>query len=77
MIKENSVIEEVWRIKDDMAREADGDVRRLCENTRQWAIQYRRSKNAATASSQVQTAYGKEEVAPILLREDASDKTDF
>jgi len=30
-------IEEVWRIKDELAREAGYDLHRLCENTRQWA----------------------------------------
>jgi hypothetical protein len=33
----NPILEEVWRIKDELAREAGNDVHRLCENTRQWA----------------------------------------
>lgn len=31
------ILEEVWRIKDELAREAGYDLHRLCENTRQWA----------------------------------------
>jgi hypothetical protein len=36
-MKPNPILEEVWRIKDELAREAGYDVHRLCENTRQWA----------------------------------------
>lgn len=36
-MKLNPILEEVWRIKDELAREAGYDVRRLCENTRRWA----------------------------------------
>ena len=36
-MKPNPILEEVWRVKDDLAREAGNDVHRLCENTRQWA----------------------------------------
>jgi hypothetical protein len=31
------MLEELWRIKDELAREAGHDVHRLCENTRRWA----------------------------------------
>lgn len=37
---ETNPIEEVWRIKDELAREAGYDVHRLCENTRKWAEQH-------------------------------------
>ncbi len=36
----NSILAEVWRIKDEMAREAGDDLHRLCENTRQWAAKH-------------------------------------
>jgi hypothetical protein len=36
-MKPNPILEEVWRVKDDLAREAGHDIHRLCENTRQWA----------------------------------------
>jgi hypothetical protein len=35
-MKSNPILEEVWRIKDELAREAGYDLHRLCENTRQW-----------------------------------------
>lgn len=37
LMKPNPILEEVWRIKDELAREAGYDIHRLCENTRQWA----------------------------------------
>ena len=34
--KANSILEELWRAKDELADEAGHDLQRLCENTRQW-----------------------------------------
>ena len=39
-MKPNPILEEVWRIKDELAREAGYDIHRLCENTRQWAANH-------------------------------------
>ena len=39
-MKSNPIVEEVWRIKDELAREAGSDMHRLCENTRQWAAEH-------------------------------------
>jgi hypothetical protein len=39
-MKSNPILEEVWRIKDELAREANYDVRQLCENTRRWAAEH-------------------------------------
>lgn len=39
-MKVDPILEEVWRVKDEMAREAGYDVRRLCENTRKWAAEH-------------------------------------
>jgi len=36
-MKSNPILEEVWRVKDELAREAGYDLHRFCENTRQWA----------------------------------------
>jgi hypothetical protein len=36
-MKPNPILEELWRIKDELAQEAGYDVHRLCENTRKWA----------------------------------------
>ena len=39
-MEHNPILEEVWRIKDELASEAGGEVHRLCENTRRWAAQH-------------------------------------
>ena len=39
-MKPNPILEEVWRAKDELAREAGNDLHRLCENTRQWAAEH-------------------------------------
>jgi hypothetical protein len=39
-MKTNPILEEVWRVKDELAREAGYDVHRLCENTRKWAAEH-------------------------------------
>ena len=39
-MKPNPILEEAWRVKDELAREAAYDLHRLCENTRQWAAQH-------------------------------------
>lgn len=39
-MKANPILEEVWRVKDELAREAGHDIHRLCENTRQWAAEH-------------------------------------
>lgn len=39
-MKTDPILEELWRIKDSLAREAGYDVYRLCENVRQWAAEH-------------------------------------
>ncbi len=39
-MKSNPILEEVWRIKDELAREANYDIHQLCENTRRWAAEH-------------------------------------
>ena len=39
-MKSNPILEEVWRIKDELAREANYDVHQLCENTRRWMAEH-------------------------------------
>ncbi len=36
-MKTKPILEEIWQIKDELAREAGYDLHRLCENIRQWA----------------------------------------
>ena len=39
-MEHNRILEEMWRIKDELSREAGGDLHCLCENTRQWAAKH-------------------------------------
>lgn len=39
-MKPNPILEEVWRIKDELAREANYDIHQLCENTRRWMAEH-------------------------------------
>jgi hypothetical protein len=36
----NPILEEVWRIKEELAREADYDLHRMCENVRKWVSEH-------------------------------------
>ena len=36
-MRANPILEEVWRIKDELAREAGFDVNRYCEQLRAWS----------------------------------------
>jgi hypothetical protein len=39
-MKTNPILEKVWRIKDELEREADYDLHRLCENIRNWVAEH-------------------------------------
>ena len=39
-MKSNPILEEVWQIKDELAREANYDIHQLCENTRRWMAEH-------------------------------------
>lgn len=39
-MKSNPVLDELWRIKDELSREAGDDLHQLCENTRRWAAEH-------------------------------------
>ena len=39
-MKANSILEEVWRIKDQLAAEAGYDMDRFCDNLRKWAADH-------------------------------------
>ena len=36
-MKPNPILEETWRIKEQIAREADYEIAKLCAQTRAWA----------------------------------------
>ncbi len=39
-MKANPILEELWKTKDDLAREAGHDAHRFFENLRKWAAQH-------------------------------------
>jgi hypothetical protein len=39
-MKSNPILEEVWRIKDELGREANYDIHQLCENKRRWMAEH-------------------------------------
>jgi len=39
-MKTNEVLAEIWRIKDELAREAGYDIGKMCEQTRKWAAEH-------------------------------------
>ena len=39
-MKADSILEEVWRVKDDLAREAGNDIHRMCGNARKWLAEH-------------------------------------
>jgi hypothetical protein len=56
--------EEVWRIKDELAREAGFDLHRLCENTRRWAAKHPYSGPVVASASELRrlaAEYGRQQ----------------
>jgi hypothetical protein len=39
-MKSNPILEDLWRIKDELAREAGYDIDRFCENLRRWEAEH-------------------------------------
>jgi hypothetical protein len=39
-MKPDTILEEVWRVKEELSREAGDNLPQLCENTRQWAAEH-------------------------------------
>ncbi|MCX6865469.1 MAG: hypothetical protein NTV46_04480 [Verrucomicrobia bacterium] len=69
--KTNPILEDLWRTKDDLAREAGGDVRRLCENTRRWATANPHSRPVVNNATELRSWLARQEEAEVLsVRED-------
>jgi hypothetical protein len=60
-MKPNPILEEVWRIKDELAREAGYDIHRLCENTRQWAKTHPHSGRVVGSADELRQLVAEEE----------------
>jgi hypothetical protein len=67
----NPILEELWRTKDDLAREAGGDVYRLCENTRRWAAAHPHPSPVVQDAAELRVRLaGQEEEKLLAVRED-------
>ena len=69
-MKPNPTLEEVWRIKDDLAREAGDDVRRMCENTRKWAAAHPHPGPVVKNAEELRRFYEGQDAESLVLREE-------
>ena len=60
-MKPNPILEEVWRAKDELAREAGNDLHRLCENTRQWAAEHPHTGPVVRSAEELRQLLAEEE----------------
>jgi hypothetical protein len=60
-MKPNPILEEVWRIKDDLAREAGYDIHRFCENIRKWAEAYPHTGKVVQSAQELRALAAEEE----------------
>lgn len=68
-MKPNPILEEVWRIKEELAREAGGDVRRLCEQTRKWAAEHPHAGPIVRDAEELRRYYEQQAAETPVLRE--------
>jgi hypothetical protein len=73
-MKSNPILEEVWRIKDELAREAGYDLHRLCENTRKWAEAHPHSGRVVRSAQELRQLVTEEErkraeASALILKE--------
>jgi hypothetical protein len=60
-MKPNPILEEVWRIKKELAREAGYDIHRLCENTRKWAAEHPHPGRVVNTAEELRQLVAEEE----------------
>ena len=66
----NPLLEEIWRIKDDLAREAGYDLHRMYENTRRWAAEHPHPGPVVRNAAELRTLLAKKEQDTLMLREE-------
>ena len=66
----NSILEELWRTKDELAREAGADVHRLCENTRRWAAAHPHPGPKVTDAAELRAWLASQDEADSLVVRD-------
>jgi hypothetical protein len=75
-MKPDPILEEVWRIKDELAREAGYDLHRMCENTRKWVAAHPHSGPVVRSAEELRALAAEEErkravVGGLTLKEEA------
>ena len=60
-MKANPILEEAWRIKDELAREAGYDIHRMCENIRQWSAEHPHSGSVVRNAEELRQLAAEEE----------------
>ena len=68
----NPILKNLWQVKDDLIREADHDLQRLCENTRRWAAAHPHSGPVVENAAALRALLAREvNSAELALHEDA------
>jgi len=69
--KTNPIIEELWRTKDDLAREAGDEVARIWENTRRWAAAHPHSGPVVNEAAELRAWLARQEEPELsVVRDD-------
>ena len=78
-MKISPILKEVWQVKDELAREAGYDVRRLCENTRKWAAGHRHSGPVVSSAAELRRVLAEQrqkEASDAVLMKEEPPKTE-
>ena len=60
-MKPDPILEEVWRIKDELAREAGYDIHRMFENLRKWSAEHPHSGPVVRNAEELRQLVAEEE----------------
>ena len=74
-MKPDPILEELWKIKDDLAREAGYDTRRFLENLRQWTAEHPHPGRVVNSAEDLRELVAEEErkraeASGLLLKEE-------
>ena len=80
-MKPNPILEEVWWIKDDLAREAGHDLHRHCENVRQWVAGHPPSGQVVRNAAELRQLLAEDEhphhdASALVLQEEPPQKNE-
>jgi hypothetical protein len=74
-MKPDPILEELWKIKDDLAREAGYDTRRFLENLRQWEAEHPHPGRVVKTAEELRQLVAEEErkrapASDLLLKDE-------